>query len=402
MFCAERHPRQAATMASAQKRSNGKWLGRYRAPDGKERGKSFARKGDALRWAQEQEAKVRTLDWTDPTRAKVTVGELAAAWFSSHEVKPKTRASYGSLLSNCVIPAWGTVRLDRVTTTGVKTWVTTMTGGRGRLLSASRRRQAYHLLTAILDAAVQDGRIPRNPARPAVRTGSRSGFLPALPQSRSRRYLRHEEVVRLADASGDYRTLVLVLAYCGLRWGEVAALRVRNVDLLKRRFVVEQSLADVNGELIFGPTKTHAARTVPVPSVLGEPLALAMSGKGRDDLLFTSPMGAPLRLPNWRRRVFDPAVTSAGLEGLTPHGLRHTAASLAVASGASVKGVQRMLGHKDAAMTLNVYADLFDDELDAVVGRLDEAILKASADSLRTAGSAAVVSISTAGPSIAH
>lgn len=83
--------------------------------------------------------------------------------------------------------------------------------------------------------------------------------------------------------------------------------------------------------------------------------------------------------------MFDPAVRASGLDGLTPHGLRHTAASLAVASGASVKAVQRMLGHKDAAMTLNVYADLFDDELDDVAYRLDGAISGARADLLRTA-----------------
>lgn len=383
-------------MASASKR-NGAWLGRYRGPDGKERGKTFQRKSDALRWAQQQEERVRLMDWTDPARAKVTVGDLAEDWLASHEVKPKTRASYESLLRTCVLPHWGAVRLDRVTTSGVKSWVSSMTGARGRLLSASRRRQAYHLLTAILDSAVQDGRLPRNPARPTERHGRRSGFLPSLPQTRGHRYLRHDEVLRLADAAGAYRPVILVLAYCGLRWGELAALRVRNVDLLKRRLVVEESVGEVNGRLVFGTTKTHATRSVPVPGFLGEELALAMVGKSRDDLLFGSPQGEPLRLSNFRGRVFDKAVRAAGLDGLTPHGLRHTAASLAVASGANVKAVQRMLGHKDAAMTLNVYADLFDDELDDVAGRLDEAVLRARADLLRTSGSNEVVTLGSHG-----
>src|SRR4029453_19327580 len=81
--------------------------------------------------------------------------------------------------------------------------------------------------------------------------------------------------------------------------------------------------------------------------------------------------GEPIRLANWRQRVWDPAVVAAGLTGLTPHDLRHTAASLAIVSGASVKHVQRMLGHKDAAMTLNVYASLFEDDLDDVSNRLE-------------------------------
>ena len=93
------------------------------------------------------------------------------------------------------------------------------------------------------------------------------------------------------------------------------------------------------------------------------------------------PNGEPIRLANWRQRVWDPAVAAAGLTGLTPHDLRHTAASLAIASGASVKHVQRMLGHKDAAMTLkamtlNVYASLFENDLDDVSNRFDAALLE--------------------------
>ncbi len=89
----------------------------------------------------------------------------------------------------------------------------------------------------------------------------------------------------------------------------------------------------------------------------------------------------------------DPAVAAAGLGELTPHELRHTAASLAVAAGANVKAVQRMLGHASAAMTLDVYSGLFDDDLDAVAERLDAAAQSAretsrglSADYLRTEG----------------
>jgi hypothetical protein len=101
--------------------------------------------GDAVRWAEEQESRVRSLDWTDPSRAKVTIGELAEAWLATHEVKPKTRASYESLLKTCVLPRWGDVRLERVTT-AVKSLVAPMRGARNHVLSASRRRQAYQML----------------------------------------------------------------------------------------------------------------------------------------------------------------------------------------------------------------------------------------------------------------
>ena len=87
----------------------------------------------------------------------------------------------------------------------------------------------------------------------------------------------------------------------------------------------------------------------------------------------TDPVGVVLRNGNFRRDVFNPAAVKAGLDGLTPHELRHTAASLALSSGANVKAVQRMLGHASAAMTLDVYAGLFDDDLDGLADRMDEA-----------------------------
>ncbi len=76
---------------------------------------------------------------------------------------------------------------------------------------------------------------------------------------------------------------------------------------------------------------------------------------------------------NFRHDVFDPAVTRAGLAPLTPHDLCDTAASLAISAGANIKTIQRMLGHASAAMTLDIYAGLFDDDLDRVGERLSDA-----------------------------
>ncbi|HEV7211922.1 MAG TPA: tyrosine-type recombinase/integrase, partial [Blastococcus sp.] len=94
-----------------------------------------------------------------------------------------------------------------------------------------------------------------------------------------------------------------------------------------------------------------------------------------------------LRVHGFRRRSFDRAAAAIGLPGLVPHELRHTAASLAIAAGANVKGVQSMLGHASAAMTLDRYGHLFGDELDAVADRMDAA----RADWMRTEGDAAPI-----------
>ena len=163
---------------------------------------------------------------------------------------------------------------------------------------------------------------------------------------------------------------------------------------LRRRLRVRRSVSDVNGRLVYSTTKTYEERDVPVPRFLADLLLEEVAGRKLEELIFTSPRRKPLRPGNWRRRVWDPAVQASGLAFLTPHDLRHTAASLAIASGASVKHVQRMLGHKDAAMTLNVYASLFEDDLDAVSDRLDDAIHKAGAAPLRPTASGDVFRLS--------
>ncbi|WBU36707.1 site-specific integrase [Homoserinibacter sp. YIM 151385] len=176
------------------------------------------------------------------------------------------------------------------------------------------------------------------------------------------------ELAGFAERDG---TVILFLAYTGLRWGEMAALRVMDLDMLRRRVNVDQAVTEVGRELVYGTPKNHSRRSVPFPTFLAEPLAELCVGKGPKHFVFTAPMGGALRNRNWRARTFDPALKQLldeypSLDPLTPHDLRHTAASLAISAGANVKAVQKMLGHASAAMTLLVYADLFDDDLDAV------------------------------------
>ena len=230
------------------------------------------------------------------------------------------------------------------------------------------------VLSGIMAAAVRDQRIARNPCDGVS--------LPRLPEHQQR-FLTMTELQDLANHARVYRLMILVLGLCGLRFGECAALRVRSVDLLRRRLRVSESVSEVNGHMIWSTPKTHQSRDVPIPRSLIDALVAQTAGKNPEDVLFSSPNGEPIRLANWRQRAWDPAVKAADLVGLTPHDLRHTSASLAIGSGASVKHVQRMLGHKDAAMTLNVYASLFEDDLDDVSERLDAALREAAAACVR-------------------
>jgi integrase len=324
------------------------WRARWRDDRGAQHSKSFARKVDAERFMTQLEHAQLNGAYVDPAAGKMTVGEWSAKWLHSQvQLKPKTRSSYESLLRCWVLPRWGPVALNKVTFGGVAEWVGTMhLGG----LSASRTRQAYHLMTGMLDDAVKDGRLVRNAAAGVD--------LPRL-ETKPRRYLRHGELHALANNCGPYRVLVLTLGYCGLRWGEVAALRVQSVDLRRGRIEVSQAVAEINGRIVLGTPKSHQTRWLPVPKLLLEGLDEQVAGKAPDDLVFPSPQGGYLRVANFRRGYFDRAAKSIGRAGFYPHELRHTAASLAIAAGATVKSVQRMLGHASATLTLDRYGHLF-------------------------------------------
>lgn len=339
-----------------------RYRARYRDPGGRQHEKRFARKVDAQRWLDEATSAMVTQTWTAPVRGRITVKEWSDRWLASQTgVKPSTRYRYGNLLRTHVLPTWAQYRLADVTHADVAVWTAELLT---RGSAPGTVRQAHRVFSLLLDLAVRDGRIPRNPAERVP--------LPRIARNEPR-FLTHDEVERLADAAGDDSDVVRLLAYTGLRFGEMAALRIRRIDFLRRRLTIAEAVTEVGGRLEFGTPKTHQQRTVPLPAALAEPLARRCEGKQGDDLLMTTASGTVLRLRNWRRAVFDPAVRAAGLTNVTPHDLRHTAASLAVASGATVKSVQRMLGHASAAMTLDVYSGLFDDDLTALADRMDAA-----------------------------
>jgi integrase len=162
-------------------------------------------------------------------------------------------------------------------------------------------------------------------------------------------------------------------AYTSLRWGEMAALRVLRVDFLRRRVLVAESVTPVGGVMTFGPTKGHERREVPLPRFLLEDLPQHVAGRAPNDLVFTCGRGAVMRSQTFQRAALTRAASELGAPGFHPHELRHTAASLAIASGADIKVVQQMLGHKSATMTLNQYGHLFGDRLDVVADAMDAA-----------------------------
>ncbi|GAA4889612.1 site-specific integrase [Tessaracoccus lubricantis] len=361
-------------MASVTKRPDGTYRARYRAPghDGKmkEYAKHFPTKKAGQAWLDEVTASRVTGTYIDPDRARSTVAAMATTWLASHpDWTPSTRARNESVVAVHVLPRWGAVKLADVTHEAVQEWVG------GFQLAGGTVRKILGVLNGILELAVTTKRLAVNPAVAVARPKQ---------TIKRRRYLNAHQVERLAHAAGDAFDVVMVLAYSGLRFGELAALRVGSVDQLRRRFRVEESVTEVNGVSEWGTPKDHQRRSVPYPDFLDDHVAARMADKGPNDLLFPSARGGVLRVRNLRRGWFDAAAVAAGVEGLTPHELRHTAASLAVKAGASVLALQRMLGHDKPSTTLDVYADLFDEDLDDVAARLATVRAAGLADFLRT------------------
>ncbi|MDV7174993.1 site-specific integrase [Gordonia amicalis] len=163
------------------------------------------------------------------------------------------------------------------------------------------------------------------------------------------------------------------MAYTGLRWGEAIALRVEHVDIPRKRLSVTDNAVQIDQVHEVGSPKSGQPRSVPFPEFLAFELRILVDGLAPDALLFSNPRGGYLKRSVSRTGWFAAAVDQSGVPSITVHDLRHTAASLAVSAGVHVKALQRMLGHESAAMTLDVYSDLFDDDLDAVGSALDHA-----------------------------
>jgi integrase len=335
---------------------------RYRDPDRIERSRTFERKVDAERFANSIESDISRGDYIDPQGGQVVFEDRARKWLKSLSVKPKTKTSYESLLRSRVLPAFGKRRLVNILPSDVQEWVA---GMQRDGLSASRIRQAAIVLQQVMDAAVRDRLIARNPC-----TGMK---LPRIVKDEAA-YFEPDAVDEIiGEIEAPYRLLFRILAVLGLRWGEAAALRRGHVDLLRKRIRVEDSLAEIDGRLEFGSTKSHAVRTIPIPPSIEKPLRdhLAELDKGADTLLFHGPKGGPIRYRYAYMKVWRPALERLGIPPVGLHVLRHSSAARLISAGASPKAVQSLMGHSSAGFTLNVYGHIFESDLDALAEMLD-------------------------------
>ena len=297
------------TVPSARHGTGLRWLARYVDDRGRERTKAFTRKTDAAQWLSKEVSDQITGTWTDPKLSGQTFGAMAERWTQTKATRaPKTVAGYRSLLDVVVLPRWGDVPLRDVTFDDLQEWVSGLsvsgsTRFEGQGLSASRVIQAHQVVSQVLRFAVRAKHLATNPA---------DGIELPRKHETEQRYLSHEQLHRLAVASGRFRTLVLVLGYCGLRFGEAAGLRTSDVNLAARRIRVRRSVTNVTGTgLVEGPMKNHSACTVPVPKFLAPLIATEIEDKADDELVFPARRGGYLTVGELRW-VFDPAAKAVG------------------------------------------------------------------------------------------
>lgn len=370
------------TVPSSADGKGRRWRARYVDENGTEHCKRFDRKTDAQTWLNGIVSEQVTGTWTDPKLSGITFGTIAERWIATKATRsPKTVAGYESILETIVLPRWEDVPLREIKYDELQVWITGLSVDgsvrfEGKGLSASRVRQTHQLMGAVFKFAVRAKHLPSSPADGVT--------LPTLPET-EQRYLTHEQLARVAVAAGRLRTLVLVLGYCGLRFGEAAALQVADVDVVNRRIRVRRSVTYVRKTgLVEGPTKNHTSRTVPVPRFVARMLAADIKGRDGTALVFSSARSGEYLTLGQARYAFQKATGAvAGCEGVRLHDLRHTCASLAIKSGANIKVVQKLLGHKSAVLTLDRYGHLFPDDLDAVADAFDAAA-ESTAAPLRT------------------
>ncbi len=365
-----------SSIASIEKRPNGKWRVRYRDPEGTERSKHFNKKIEAIQFRDRVRGDVVSGRYIDPDAGRKLFGEYARTWASHQAHRPSTVAHLETHLRNHILPMFEHRQIASIRKSEVQAWVKE----RSKVLAPSTLTTCFRWLSTIFRAAVEDSLITSSPCR---------GI--SLPKKAVRKVIPIDvaTVSNLIDAMPDrYKAAVILGAGTGMRPSEVFGLVVSRINFVARRVEVAHQLVAVRGEgLSLGPLKSDASyRIIPLSDWVLNALSghLREFGTGDMNLVFTMETGRPLTRARWGD-VWRPAASKARISrGTGFHALRHFYASLLIQGGEQVKTVQSHLGHASAVETLNTYGHLWPDSEDRTRTVVD-ALFTALADSERTA-----------------
>jgi integrase len=364
------------------------WRVRYRTPSrGQTDKRGFRTKREAEAWANQLEVDKRKGVYVAPSAGRVKLGEYAREWLGSkHNLKASTRARYQVVLDTA-IAKHADVAVGDISRQFVREWVAEL----NRDLAPASVHKTVGVIRQVLAMAVADNRLAMNPVDGVE--------LPPVTAT-EQRFLTLGQLHRLATAAGAHRPLVYVLGTCGLRFGEVAELRWRDLDREKLRLRIARSVTLVDGVFVVGSPKNGKARTVSLPAFVAD----LLTPGAPDALVFPDSAGGYMRGTNVRRRWWSQAVAATELFPRTVtddtgeqtvvydfklHELRHTAASLAIQAGANIKALQNMLGHESAGLTLDRYGHLYRSDVEAVGVAINELLTRKCGQNVGTEGDSA-------------
>lgn len=330
---------------------SGRWQARFPGPDGIVRPAPFTfdTKLDADAWLKSQARDVERGTWAAPVagerqqRRAPRLKDYAGSWLADRDLKPSTRVFYRDLLDDHILPALGEVYLDKITPTTVRTWHASVLADR-----PTRRAHAYSLLRTICATAVSEELMTANPCRIRGAGSARTAHA-------SRPATLAELEIIVGKMPARYQVMVLLASWCGLRFGELTELRRADVDLTGRVLRIARGVVRVDGEFVVGDPKSDAGkRTVAIPPHLLPPLKKHLkehTGAEPGALLFPAASGGHMR-PSTLYKVWYPAREAAGRPDLRFHDLRHTGATLAAATGATLAELMARLGHSTPAAAM--------------------------------------------------
>ena len=338
------------------------WRARYWYVDGRQRSKSFGRKVDAERWLRSELAKLDRGEWVDPELGSVTWADYSAQLMASRVHLAARTIETDRRCHERASPMIGHAPLSRLTPELLRQLMAELTAS-GYAPETVAKTMRWVRLT--LNQPVTDRRILSSPA---------SGIRLPKPRRSNMRVLDPVDVALLADALPDrYRSLPLVAAYTGLRWGELAGLRVADIDMLRRRLTVRSALIEATGEVprLGTPKSAASERTISLPKIVIETLALHLQEYPPvDGIVWTTGRGAFLRRGSFGR-IWRQAVSSSVGQPCRLHDLRHTHASWLIAAGEHPKIIQTRLGHSSIQVTMDRYGHLMEGLDDRTADRLD-------------------------------
>lgn len=336
-----------------------RWQASYIGPDQqrhsrpRSEGGTFDAKIDAEGWLVAERRLIEGKTWTPPAEraapkvkdGPTTFGEHAQRWLRNRDLKPRTRHHYRTLLEEKILPTFDDVALKDMTADLIDDWYARL-GDK----APTARSHAYGLVRTILGDAVQRRLIEYNPCH--IRGAGNSKRVKEIEPATL------AQLEALVNAMPErYKLMVLLAAWCGLRFGELTELRRKDVDLTDRVVKVRRAVVRVDGEFIVGTPKSDAGiRTVNIPPHLLPAVQDHLSshvGEGRDGLLFPA-AGDPTKhlAPATLYRVFYKARDAAGRSDLRFHDLRHTGAVLAASTGATLAELMARLGHSTAGAAM--------------------------------------------------